>query len=56
MQTDSPTLALWLVEWRNGDQEAANRLFARAYDELRRLLAAAVGIGIQASPEYDRLR
>lgn len=26
-----------LVEWRNGDQDAGNRLFAAAYKELRRL-------------------
>jgi len=36
---DSGTLTRWLVEWRNGSQEAADRLFAAAYQELRRLAA-----------------
>ncbi len=39
MQPDSPNLTLWLHQWREGDHEAANRLFAAAYDELRRLAA-----------------
>ncbi|SRR5579871_86606 len=39
MEPDSPKLTLWLSEWRNGDQEAGNRLFAAAYEELRRLAA-----------------
>ncbi len=36
---DSGTFTRWLVEWRNGSQEAADRLFAAAYKELRRLAA-----------------
>ena len=36
---DSGTFTRWLVEWRNGSQEAADRLFAAAYQELRRLAA-----------------
>ena len=36
---NSGTLTRWLVEWRNGSQEAADRLFAAAYQELRRLAA-----------------
>jgi RNA polymerase sigma factor (TIGR02999 family) len=39
MPPDSGTLTRWLVEWRNGSQEAADRLFAAAYQELRRLAA-----------------
>jgi len=39
MQPDAPTLTLWLVEWRNGDRQAGDRLFAAAYQELRRLAA-----------------
>ncbi len=34
-----PQLTLWLTEWRNGDRDAANRLFAASYEELRRLAA-----------------
>ncbi len=36
---DSATFNQWLMEWRNGSQEAAERLFAAAYQELRRLAA-----------------
>lgn len=36
---DSETFTRWLVEWRNGSQDAAERLFAAAYQELRRLAA-----------------
>ena len=36
---DSGTFTRWLVEWRNGSQEAADRLFAAAYQELSRLAA-----------------
>lgn len=36
---DSGTFTRWLAEWRNGSQEAADRLFAAAYQELRRLAA-----------------
>lgn len=36
---DSATFTQWLLEWRNGSQEAAERLFAAAYQELRRLAA-----------------
>ena len=39
MPPDPPTLTHWLVEWRNGNQEAANQLFEAAYKELRRLAA-----------------
>ena len=36
---DSATFNRWLAEWRNGSQEAADRLFEAAYKELRRLAA-----------------
>jgi RNA polymerase sigma-70 factor (ECF subfamily) len=36
MPTDFPVTQL-LEEWRRGDQEAGNRLFAATYQELRRL-------------------
>jgi len=36
MPTDSPVTQL-LAEWRRGDQDAGNRLFAMTYHELRRL-------------------
>lgn len=39
MTQDSPTFTRWLVEWRNGNQGAGDRLFAAAYQELRRLAA-----------------
>jgi RNA polymerase sigma factor (TIGR02999 family) len=39
MRPDNPTLTQALTEWRNGDQDAGNRLFAAAYQELRRLAA-----------------
>jgi RNA polymerase sigma factor (TIGR02999 family) len=39
MTPDAPTLTLLLTEWRNGDEQAGNRLFATAYDELRRMAA-----------------
>ncbi len=39
MLPDPGTLTFWLVEWRNGNQEAAGRLFEAAYQELRRLAA-----------------
>ena len=38
-QPDSGTFNRWLMEWRNGSQEASDRLFAAAYQELRRLAA-----------------
>jgi RNA polymerase sigma-70 factor, ECF subfamily len=38
-QPDSGTFHGWLIEWRNGSQEAADRLFATTYQELRRLAA-----------------
>ena len=37
MPPDDPTLTQTLTDWRNGDQDAGNRLFAAAYRELRRL-------------------
>jgi len=39
MPPDPGTLTLWLVEWRNGNQEAGQKLFEAAYQELRRLAA-----------------
>ncbi|MGD0457535.1 MAG: sigma-70 family RNA polymerase sigma factor [Terriglobia bacterium] len=36
---DSGTFTGWLLEWRNGSREAGDRLFAAAYQELRRLAA-----------------
>ena len=39
MPPDSGTLTRLLVEWRNGNQQAADQLFAAAYQELRRLAA-----------------
>lgn len=39
MPPDPGTLTRWLVEWRNGNQEAAGKLFEAAYQELRRLAA-----------------
>jgi RNA polymerase sigma factor (TIGR02999 family) len=39
MPPDAPTLTQTLVDWRNGDQDAGNRLFTTAYQELRRLAA-----------------
>ncbi len=40
---DSGTFTRWLVEWRNGSQEAGDRLFEAAYQELRRLAAWHLG-------------
>jgi RNA polymerase sigma factor (TIGR02999 family) len=37
--SDSAALTRLLQEWRNGDQEAANQLFAAAYTELHRIAA-----------------
>ncbi|MGA2740259.1 MAG: sigma-70 family RNA polymerase sigma factor [Bryobacteraceae bacterium] len=37
MPPDDPTLTQALTDWRNGDRDAGNRLFAAAYQELRRL-------------------
>jgi RNA polymerase sigma factor (TIGR02999 family) len=39
MPPDSSTLTHLLVEWRNGNEAAANQLFTVAYGELRRLAA-----------------
>jgi RNA polymerase sigma factor (TIGR02999 family) len=39
MPPDPGTLTRLLVEWRNGNQEAAGKLFEAAYQELRRLAA-----------------
>ena len=39
MPPDSGTFTRLLVEWRNGNQQAADQLFAAAYQELRRLAA-----------------
>lgn len=39
MQPDPRTLTLWLVEWRKGNDDAANRLFESAHAELLRLAA-----------------
>ena len=39
MSPDPGTLTIWLVEWRNGNQEAGKKLFEAAYQELRRLAA-----------------
>lgn len=36
---DSATFTGWLQEWRKGSREAGDRLFAAAYQELRRLAA-----------------
>jgi RNA polymerase sigma factor (TIGR02999 family) len=36
---DSGTFTGWLLEWRKGSREAGDRLFAAAYQELRRLAA-----------------
>jgi RNA polymerase sigma factor (TIGR02999 family) len=38
-QPDSGTFTGWLLEWRKGSREAGDRLFAAAYQELRRLAA-----------------
>ncbi|MGE5325944.1 MAG: sigma-70 family RNA polymerase sigma factor [Deltaproteobacteria bacterium] len=32
-------MTFWLVEWRNGNQEAGKKLFEASYQELRRLAA-----------------
>jgi RNA polymerase sigma-70 factor (ECF subfamily) len=37
MPPDGPNLTQALVDWRNGDRDAGNRLFAAVYQELRRL-------------------
>jgi RNA polymerase sigma factor (TIGR02999 family) len=37
MPADAPSITQMLLEWRGGDQDAGNRLFAAAYQELRRL-------------------
>jgi len=39
MPPNPPNLTQALTDWRNGDQDAGNRLFAAAYQELRRLAA-----------------
>jgi RNA polymerase sigma factor (TIGR02999 family) len=39
MRPDDPPLTQALTDWRNGDQDAGKRLFAAAYQELRRLAA-----------------
>lgn len=39
MQPDARTLTLWLVDWRKGDEDAANKLFAATHAELIRLAA-----------------
>jgi len=39
MPPETLNLTQALADWRNGDQEAGNRLFAAAYQELRRLAA-----------------
>ena len=39
MPPEDPHLTQALADWRNGDQDAGNRLFAAAYQELRRLAA-----------------
>ena len=39
MPPEDPHLTQALTDWRNGDQDAGNRLFAAAYQELRRLAA-----------------
>ena len=39
MPPNAPNLTQALADWRNGDQDAGNRLFAAAYQELRRLAA-----------------
>jgi len=39
MPRDSGTLTQLLVEWRKGNPQAADQLFAAAYQELRRLAA-----------------
>lgn len=37
MPPETAPLTKMLMEWRNGDRDAGNRLFAAAYQELRRL-------------------
>jgi len=39
MSQEPTTLTHWLLEWRNGNQDAAKELFTAAYSELRRLAA-----------------
>jgi RNA polymerase sigma factor (TIGR02999 family) len=39
MQPHETNLTQALADWRNGDQDAGNRLFAAVYQELRRLAA-----------------
>lgn len=39
MAQEPQSLTLLLGQWRKGDQEAGNRLFAATYDQLRRLAA-----------------
>lgn len=39
MPSDSTIITQWLMQWRNGDQQAGNQLFTTVYDELRRLAA-----------------
>ena len=39
MPPEDPRPTQALADWRNGDQDARNRLFAAAYQELRRLAA-----------------
>lgn len=39
MPPEDPKLTQALADWRNGDQDAGTRLFAAAYQELRRLAA-----------------
>ena len=50
MRPDNPTLTQALTEWRNGDQDAGNRLFAAAYQELRRLAAGTCSGNGRATP------
>jgi RNA polymerase sigma factor (TIGR02999 family) len=38
-------LTSWLAAWRNGDRAAAERVFARVYDELRRMAAGLLSGG-----------
>jgi len=37
MPSEADAMTQMLLEWRGGDQDAGNRLFAAAYQELRRL-------------------
>jgi len=37
MSSEAEAMTQMLLEWRGGDQDAGNRLFATAYQELRRL-------------------